>query len=173
MLRRHPPLPRQWLMTDERMGEGLWAALARLPRGGGVIFRHYRSAERRAIFAKVAHIARRRRLVLIRAGAPVGRGEDGIHGRAGGGRPGLRTFPAHSRREAIAAIRKGAGALFVSPVFATRSHGEARPLGRVRFGLLTRNLRIPVIALGGMTARRAHGLRSFRIHGWAAIDAWL
>src|SRR5439155_26981070 len=37
---RHP-LPRLWLMTDERQGDGLWAALERMPRGAGVVFRHY------------------------------------------------------------------------------------------------------------------------------------
>ncbi len=42
MRARHPStLPRLWLMTDERLGEGLWAALAALPHGSGVIFRDY------------------------------------------------------------------------------------------------------------------------------------
>ncbi|HWU95447.1 MAG TPA: thiamine phosphate synthase, partial [Sphingomonas sp.] len=85
-------------MTDERMDESLWTALERLPRGGGVVFRHYGlgPAERRALFAKVARIARRRRLVLIRAGANrLGRGEDDVHGQRGHG---LRTWPAHDRR---------------------------------------------------------------------------
>ena len=31
-------LPRLFLMTDERMGDGLWDALARLPKGAGVVF---------------------------------------------------------------------------------------------------------------------------------------
>lgn len=66
-------------------------------------------------------------------------------------------------------MRSGADALFVSPVFATRSHPGTRPLGRVRFGLMTQGLKIPLIALGGMTARRAAALN---VHGWAAIDAW-
>jgi len=158
-------------MTDERMGEALWDALARLPRGSGVVFRHYRlpQAERRALFARVLKMARRRGLVVVRAGIEPLRGETGAHGRRG---PGLRTAPAHSRREAIAAQRAGAHALFVSPAFPTRSHPGAPALGRVRFGLLVHGLRIPVIALGGMDARRAASLRPFGIHGWAGIDAW-
>lgn len=175
MPRRHPRIPRTWLMTDERMGEDLWAALARLPRGSGVVFRHYAlpANERRALFAKVARVAARRRLVLVRAGAPAGRGEAGVHANARSVRPGLYTAPAHSRIEAIRAIRSGAEALFVSPVFTTRSHPGARALGRARFGLLIRGLDISVIALGGMNAQRARSLRAFGIHGWAAIDAWL
>lgn len=173
MPRRHPPLPSLWLMTDERMGERLWRALDRLPAGSGVIFRHYALplAERRALFARVSRVARRRRLVLLRAGADrLGRGEAGTHGI--GGRHGPHTRAAHSRREAIAAIRAGADAVFVSPVFATRSHPGARALGRVRFGLLVQGLDVPIVALGGMDARRAAGLWRIGIYGWAAIDAW-
>lgn len=168
---RHPPIPRLWLMTDPRLGEALWDALARLPRGSGVIFRHYQlpSAERRALFARIAKVARRRGLVLLRAGATPMRGERGTHGARGRW---LTTWPVHSRREAMAAIRAGADALLVSPVFPTRSHPGAPALGPVRFGMLVRGLPVPVLALGGMDARNARRLAPFGIHGWAAIDAW-
>jgi thiamine-phosphate pyrophosphorylase len=175
MRRRHPPIPRQWLMTDERMGDALWSALAALPRGSGVIFRHYSLplAERRALFREVTKVTRMKQLVLVRAGAgPLGRGEAGVHGVGRLVRPGLRTAPAHDRAQAITAIRGGARALFVSPVFATRSHPGARALGPARFGLMTRGLGVPVIALGGMDKRRWRGLRPLGVHGWAAIDAW-
>jgi len=81
MSRRHP-VPTLWLMTDERLGEALWDAVARLPRGSGVVFRHYATplAERRALFARLATLARRRGLVLLRAGnARLARREDGVH----------------------------------------------------------------------------------------------
>lgn len=170
-MRRRHPLPRHWLMTDERMGDALWQALERLPRGAGVVFRHYglAPAERRALFARVRKVARRRGLVLVRAGIEPMRGESGAHGARGRG---IRTAPAHNRREAVAALRAGAHALFVSPAFSTRSHPGARALGRARFGLLVRGLDVPVIALGGMDARKAASLKPFGIHGWAAIDAW-
>ncbi len=176
MRRRQSLLPTIWLMTDERMGERLWEALERLPRGSGVILRHYSLpiGERRALFAKVARVARRRRLILLRAGeGPLGPEEHGVHGRtARRTRPELRTMPVHSRTEAITAVRRGADALFVSPVFATRSHPGARALGPVRLGLMIAGLDVPVIALGGMDARRARALRVPGLYGWAAIDAW-
>lgn len=170
-MRPRHPLPHLWLMTDERMGESLWTALDRLPRGSGVVFRHYGldASARRALFRKVAKVSRRRGLVLVRAGAGRLGPADGVHGRRGSG---IRTAPAHSQREAVAAIRGGADLLFVSPVFATRSHPGARALGRVRTGLMIRNLPVPVIALGGMDARRAASLQQLGIYGWAAIDAW-
>lgn len=174
MRRRHPPLPQLWLMTDERMGDRLWDALERLPSGSGVIFRHYGLplAERRALFARIARIAARKRLVLLRAGSSrLGRAEAGTHGTRHRQR-GFHTRAAHSRREAVAAIRAGADAVFVSPIFATRSHPGAGALGRTRFGLLVQGLDVPVIALGGMDARRAAGLWQIGLYGWAAIDAW-
>ncbi|WCT73196.1 thiamine phosphate synthase [Sphingomonas naphthae] len=173
MPRRHPALPACWLMTDERQGEALWVALRRLPKGSGVVFRHYSlpPAERRALFDRVRRIARARRLVLVLAGPPrLARGwrADGAHGRSPHRSPGLlRTAPVHDRRELV--VAGGADLLFVSPVFATRSHLGARGLGRIGFHALARRTRQPVAALGGMTARRARSLGGVR---WAAIDAW-
>ena len=171
-MRPRHPIPRLWLMTDERMGDALWTALERLPRGSGIVFRHYSLpiAERRALFASVAEVARRRGLVLLRAGAvPLGPGARGVHGARG---PGIRTAPAHSRHEALAAIRGGAHALFVSPVYPTRSHPGARVLDPAGLKRLIRGLGVPVIALGGMNAARARSLKRSGVHGWAAIDAW-
>lgn len=172
MHRRHP-LPRHWLMTDVRMGDGLWRTLERLPRGGGVVFRHYQldARARKTLFARVRRVCRRRGLVLLVAGPQLGRG-DGMHGpRTRGGRS-LATRPVHHRRELVAARRAGVDAVFASPVFATRSHPGSRALGPARFGLMVRDAGLPVIALGGMDAQRARALRPMRLHGWAAIDAW-
>jgi thiamine-phosphate pyrophosphorylase len=164
---RRQPLPRLWLMTDERQGDALWDALERLPKGSGVVFRHYGLArrKRRNLFERVCKVARRRRLLLL-AGAGL-RG-DGVHG--GRGR-GFRSASAHNLRELKTAERSGAALVFLSPAFPTRSHPGARTLGPVRFGLIARQARAPVIALGGVHARNARRLP--HIYGWAGIDAWL
>src|SRR3546814_2784091 len=68
---RKRPLPRLWLMTDERVDdETLLTAIRRLPQGSGIIFRHYTlpTNKRRLLFARVRAIAQRRRLVLLLAG---------------------------------------------------------------------------------------------------------
>jgi thiamine-phosphate pyrophosphorylase len=170
---RHP-LPRRWLMTDERLGDALPAIVAAMPRGSGIVFRHYATppAERRALFAQVRRIARARRHLLLVAGPPVP-GGDGVHGRTAQRGRGIATRPVHSLRERIAAERAGVDAIFVSPVFATRSHPDAAVLGRIGFGRLVADAGVPVIALGGMDGRRARQLGAWRIAGWAAIDAWL
>jgi thiamine-phosphate pyrophosphorylase len=164
---RRQPLPRLWLMTDERQGEKLWTALERLPKGAGVVFRHYGlpPRERRRLFEKLRKVARRRRLLLLVAGGGL-RG-DGVHGRRG---PGFWSASAHNLNELKSAERLGAGLIFVSPAFATRSHPEARPLGPVRFALLAVQARVPVVALGGVN--RSNARRLPHIYGWAGIDAW-
>ncbi|HLZ79893.1 MAG TPA: thiamine phosphate synthase [Sphingomonas sp.] len=168
-------------MTDERMGDELWAALERLPRGAGVVFRHYRLSlsDRRALFERVRRVARRRGLVLLLAGSErlaIAWKADGAHApspRLNSARPLRRTAPAHDRREWLAACRSGCDLVFVSPIRSTRSHPGAEALGTVRTGLLLGMDRRKAVALGGMTVAHARALRSLGITRWAAIDAWL
>jgi thiamine-phosphate pyrophosphorylase len=162
-------------MTDERMGDDeLWHALACLPRGSGVIFRHYRADGRRALFERARMAARRRGLVLLLAGTPreaAGWRADGAHGRSPhrrASRPLIRTAPAHDARELV---RAAGHAVFLSPVFATRSHPGARHLGPLRFAMLARMVSTPLIALGGMDKRRFRRLAPLGAYGWAAIDS--
>jgi thiamine-phosphate pyrophosphorylase len=169
------PLPRLWLMTDERLGDGLLDSVARLPCGAGIVFRHYGlpEAERRALFDRVKAAAGPRDLLLVLAG-PAALAEaweaDGSHGRGPGA--GFRSAPAHDLAELRAAEQAGADLLFVSPIFATPSHPGAAPLGIAGFARLVRATRLPVIALGGMTAELAPALRSAGAYGWAGVSAW-
>lgn len=168
----HPQIP-PLLMTDERQGEGLWHALARVPRGGTVIFRHYRlpAAERAALFRRVRAVARRRRLRLLIAG-PTLPGADGVHGRAPQRARGLRSWPAHDARQVVAGVRAGADLILISPIFPTRSHPGAPGLGVVRAAMLARLAKGRAVALGGMTPGRFRRLRAAGFIGWAGIDAW-
>jgi thiamine-phosphate pyrophosphorylase len=168
--RQKRPLPKIWLITDERTQANLYPALEALPRGSGVIFRHFSLAEeeRRTLFEAVRFLARRRRLWLILVGpeklARAWRA-DGSHGL----HRGAVSAPVHNLREMIVAERGGAQLLFVSPVFATRTHPGAKGLGRIGFARVSQKAKLPVIALGGMNSKRAKTLNS---HGWAGIDAF-
>ena len=162
MRARHPTV---WLMTDERADP--IAAARRLPRGAGIVFRHYATParERRALWRRLRSVARVRGLLLLRAGPTPLPGEDGTHGRRG-----ALTWPAHTHAEARAGRRAGAKLLFVSPIHATRSHPGAPALGPVLARRIGQGLSLPLIALGGMDARRYARLDGFA--GWAAIDAF-
>lgn len=179
--RHRKNMPLIWLMTDERISDAaLLAAVARLPKGrAGIIFRHYRTepGARRALFEAVRAIARRRRLVLMLAGAGAARqaaawAADGWHGRDAHrtARPMRHSAPVHDAREMVAARRGRVDMVLLSPLFPTRSHPGAASLGRVRFAGLTRGATMPVVALGGVTARHGRMLRGIGAVGWAAID---
>lgn len=167
------PLPRRWLMTDERLGDRLFEAVQRLPEGGGIVFRHYTlpPGERRTLFEEVKASARARRLMLLVAGSAEEAeawGADGNHAR---GLLPATTAPAHDLAEIRAAERAGAAMVFLSPVFGTRSHPGAPALGAERFAALAAATHLPVIALGGMNEHRFAELEG--AYGWAGIDAWL
>ena len=171
-MRARQPLPRLWLMTDERQGDGLLDAVARLPRGAGIVFRHYSLEEvaRRDLFARVRVAAPGMLLLAGPAALAEAWGADGSHGRGPGN--GLRSAPAHSQPEIRAAERDGANLLFLSPVYPTASHPGAPTLGLARFAWLARRTELPVIALGGMNPARGRRLASFGAYGWAGIDAF-
>jgi thiamine-phosphate pyrophosphorylase len=171
-MHRHQPLPRLWMMTDERQSEGLLGAVAHLPEGAGIVFRHYSLPEvaRRDLFERVKQAAPG--LVLLAGPARQADewGADGSHGTGPG--EGLRSAPAHSFSEIRAAERNGAGFVFLSPAYPTRSHPDERTLGVARFAWMARRTELPVIALGGMNAERGKRLASFGAYGWAGVDAW-
>lgn len=174
-MRPRQTLPQPWLLSDARTDAALGPALRALPRGAGFVFRHYHlpPAERAARFRALARLCRLRGIVAVWAGPPAEarrHGADGCYGAAGmiGAGPRLlRLGTAHSLREIAACRRARADFVLLSPVFATRSHPGASGLGPVRFLLLARQARRPVLALGGMTAARA---RRLPVAGWAAID---
>jgi thiamine-phosphate pyrophosphorylase len=172
---RRQPFPNLWLVTDERNDASLEDALRRLPRGSGLIYRHYHlpDAERVARFRQLARIARARDMVVILADSGLTAAEwgaDGIYGAPRSLYPRrdmLRLATAHSLREIGEANRLGADAVLLSPAFPTRSHPGAGALGPVRFRLLAEHARMPVIALGGMDQHKADRL-GWPL--WAAID---
>lgn len=188
------------MFSDERMGANFLPALAQLPKGAGLVFRHYQleKCERRALFLRARRIARARRIIVVLAGsARQARAwrADGVHGGVHaysreGGNPAkqeklgsrfrgstmlnrniVKTAPVHNLRELVAAERGGADLIFISPVFATRSHPGSGTLGRRGFTALAVRANVPVVALGGMNARRASALTL--AYGWAGIDSWL
>ncbi|MDT9599569.1 thiamine phosphate synthase [Sphingosinicella rhizophila] len=175
---RRQPLPRLWMFTDERQSQMLWSALERLPRGSGVVFRHYSlgQQERRLLFRKVKRLCRRRGLLLLLAG-DIGLGRawraDGVYGRGADRHPTplLRGKSVHDLAELKTAERARADVLFISPVFPTRSHPGRPTLGRRGFAALARRTRLPAIALGGMDGKRGRAMAAYA-YGWAAIDAW-
>jgi thiamine-phosphate pyrophosphorylase len=167
----HPDLPRRWLMTDRRLGDELWACIARLPAAAGVVLRHHDGDG--AFAARVAAACAARGVLLAVAGdgdlaLRIGAGI--VHNPVGQAHGLLVSRSVHDRAAALAA--READLVFVSPVHATRSHPGVAGLGLAAAAALARLAGVPAIALGGMDEDRGAAAMAAGFHGWAAIDAW-
>jgi thiamine-phosphate pyrophosphorylase len=166
--------PQAWLMTDERMGDGLGPAIARAAAAGaGVIVRHHASpaAMRRDIARQV-----------LASGALLGIARDTqlaaelgavlVHNPEGDT---LLPFSlsVHDEGEALEAARRAPALVFVSPLFPTRSHADAPALGEEAARKLAALASSPAYALGGVSRERGQELLARGWAGWAGIDAWL
>lgn len=179
-MRARYPLPRTWLITDERQGEALWRGLRALTPGSGVIVRHYSldEAQRRRFFARIGVIAKRRDFTLLLSGSPaLARrwGADGFYGprtrRRSAGL--LWAATAHDRCELARAARRGADLVLLSPLFSTRSHPDGSALGIATFARIAKGCRLPVIALGGVEQHHQQLLKRIGAYGWGGIDAFI
>lgn len=174
-------LPPLILMTDSHRLPDPMAVVAGLPRGSAVILRHYDHPERAKLARRLVALCRRRGLKLLIAGDPrlaAATHADGVHlpqfmARRGPGtwrlwrKPGwIVTAAAHSPMAISRAARAGADAVLLSPVLATASHPNARPIGILRAVVWRRTTTLAVYALGGMTLA---GARRIRIAGFAGI----
>ena len=146
MKRHQNSVPRQWLITDERLGDS-FELVRRLPRGSAVLVRDQR------LLRPIERLSAARRLEVIAESR--------------------RAVRVHNAREIRQAQLGGAEVLLLSPLHPTRTHPEWRPLPRMRAAALLRLAKVPVIALGGMDEQRFRSLQKLGFAGWAGIDAWL
>lgn len=165
------------MMTDDRAAD--WASAARrLPPGSVVVVRARDTARRRRLAAELDGAAR----LLIaddpELAADIGaaglhlpekRMREAAHWRA--------RFPhwiitssAHSLRALMGAA--ALDAVFLSPIFATSSHKNARTLTPVRAAFIAALSPVPVYALGGVTTQNAARLPT-AFSGIAGIGLFL
>jgi thiamine-phosphate pyrophosphorylase len=165
------------MMTDDRAAD--WPGAARrLPPGSVVVVRARDTARRRALAEQLAGLVR-----LLIADDPAlasDIGAEGLHlpeTRMREAAHWRARFPhwtitssAHSLRALMGA--RNLDAVFLSPVFATASHKEARPLTPVRAAFFAALSPVPVYALGGITVRNA-ALLAPAFSGIAGIGLFL
>jgi len=181
---RGKTLPRLFFFTDPARTPDLLPAIARLPRGAGVVYRAFGDTAAVTKGRALVRAAHRRGLIVLAGADPrlaAAIGADGVHlpersaSHAGGLRRGRRTWivtaAAHSWP---ALLRAGsADAAFLSPVFASASPSAGRPIGALRFAQLVRGAPLPVFALGGVNASTVRRLGRTNAAGAAAVEAIL
>lgn len=155
-MKRRQTLPRQWLIADGRIGEGLRDAVRRLPRGSGVlVLRHDLSkGERARMLAKLRRAGRLRDLIITDEAAG-----DAVR--------------VHSVRELRTALLNRTPMILLSPMHRTTSHPDWRPIPRMRAVAFSRLAGHRLFALGGMNETRFRRVQRLGFQGWAGIDAWI
>lgn len=75
----------------------------------------------------------------------------------------------HSLESALAAEREGADYVIFGPVWESTSHPDVAPVGVDALARVATALRIPVLAIGGVTEDRIAKCQAARAAGYAAI----
>ena len=75
----------------------------------------------------------------------------------------------HSIESAVAAEREGADYVIFGPVWPSPSHPEEKSRGTRALAEVARALRVPVLAIGGVTSERAEECAKAGAAGYAAI----
>lgn len=159
-------LPPALFLTDPVRTPEPETIAAGLPRGFGVVYRHFGAADRERIARRLAEVCRARGLVLLIAADPelaMRADADGVHwpfrlrqgARRWRTRFDLQTVSAHSGRELREAGRLPVGAVLLSAVFPSKSPTAGPAMGALRFTQLAGAAAKPVYALGGLTAETA------------------
>lgn len=79
----------------------------------------------------------------------------------------------HSVESAVAAERDGADYVIFGPVWPSLSHRHEEPKGTRALAEVARALRIPVLAIGGVTSERAEECAKAGAAGYAAITLFM
>ena len=177
-----PHLPPLLFLTDPERTPNPNRVASSLPRGSGVIYRHFGAADREQIAAELRATCSARGLVLLIAADPdlaVKVAADGVHwpeARLTESRTcthafQVQTASAHGRSAILAAAQAGMDAAIVSTVFPSRSPSARRAIGPARFRSMAQAAEIPVYGLGGLNAQNADQISDFA--GIAAIGGFL
>ena len=87
--------------------------------------------------------------------------------------PYLQGISCHGLDDLLEAEKRGFDYAFLSPVFSTATHPDHPPLGTEGLQEAAAAVKIPVIALGGVTQENAVACLEADAKGWAAIRAFM
>ncbi len=82
-------------------------------------------------------------------------------------------YSAHSKEDVFEAFNKGADYVTLSPIFPTKSHEDAKPLGLDYLKDVVKSSKKPIFALGGITKENAKDVLETGVYGIASIRFFL
>lgn len=154
-----------------------------MPRGAGLVYRHFGADDRQEIAYSLRRACwRRGAKLLIGADPALARavGADGVHWpeRLVAGRMGrqrqfrIETAAAHGVGGLLKAEAAGMDAVVLSPVFASDSPSAGAAFGLWRGSALARRAKLPVLALGGVDSDKSRALRVSGFAGFALVTGF-
>jgi len=185
--RAHDELPTLLVMTDRTAQGDARELIPHMPRGGILCLRDYEMQGRAAYASVISALARKNHIRFMVAGdveLAVNVGAWGVHIPEGLWRQGVTaqmrarsrgltiSTSVHSAKAARDAAMEGcvrADFVTVSPIFPTRSHPDAVPLGPLGLARILSHLHIPAYALGGVTGSTVARLSGLGACGVAGI----
>lgn len=173
------PLPGLFYLTDPDRTPDPALTSQNLPKGAGIVYRHFGAADRSEKALELSNIAARRGLVFLIAADPelaLQAGAHGVHWPEARRREARRwtsafavqTVSAHTPAALRRAEQIGFDAVLLSTVFPSTSPSAGKAMGAVRFRRLSGVANIPVYALGGVDARTGPEIAS--CGGLASIE---
>lgn len=149
-MKRRQTLPREWLIVDQLLAEDTWHAVRLLPRGSGILILGRLSGKERR---RLRRFAASHNLEIV----------DEAEGDAA---------RVHNLPELRAAMLRRTPLILLSPIYATSSHPDWRPIPRMRAAALARLGHRRLLALGGMNRKRYANVAPLGFIGWAGISAF-
>lgn len=176
-------LPPFFYFTDDLRGADPLQVAPHLPRGTGIIFRHYNTEYRAEMAFYLSELCKKQDLTLFIAKTP----ELALKVKAAGCHlpdhrisdlsvlktdyPQLLFSAAcHDEASLLKAQDLGAEFAFLSPVFPTQSHPGKPALGLQRAQKMIKPLSMPVYALGGVSFKHQNQLEQAGFSGFGAIS---
>jgi thiamine-phosphate pyrophosphorylase len=145
-MRPRQTIPRQWLIITDAADRETIARATRLPRGIGILLLEPLSgADMRKLRLRGATMVTEQRRSAVRV---------------------------HNISELRRALLDRTPVILLSPIHATTSHPDWKPMPRMRAGALARLGGRRLIALGGMNPRKFARIRDLGFQGWAGITAF-
>lgn len=165
---KNPPV---FWMTDPSRTPNIVHVCENLPKGWGVIFRHFGQTDRHEHAAQIASVCKRRRLSLLIANDPMLAkhvGADGVHWPHAARTQAkywrkafpLMTVSAHSATDVRCLRNDLYDAAMLSCVFPSNSPTAGKPLGALSFRMITKSAPLPCYGLGGINQTNAQSVAS-------------
>jgi thiamine-phosphate pyrophosphorylase len=153
--------PSEFFFTDSLRTPDVFSIVKSLPKGVGIVFRHYDHPKREYIGLKLSKLCKiqNRHLLVAKDFRLAKRLKAGLHlpeyllnkvHKKDLGFFDLVTASAHSLSALTRAKKLGIRAAFLSPVYKTLSHKNQKPLGQQKLFALAQLTSLPIYALGGI-----------------------